>query len=68
MEPHEYKYIFSLSSDKVLRQVSDHERQGWFLYLLQPGHFFFLGSGGSAGLHAVMRRIVRMEPQTKSEV
>ncbi len=64
MDLHEYKYIHSLSPDKVLRQIADYELQNWSLYLLQPSQFFFLGSGGSAGLHAVMRRIVKPGSQS----
>ena len=65
MDLHEYKHLYSISADKVLRQVADCEREGWSLYLLEVGKFFILGSGGSAGLHAVLRRTVKSEPRAE---
>lgn len=57
MDRFEYKNIdSSFSARKVLRQVEAHEREGWSLYLLESTHHFVLGSGGTTGLRAIMRR------------
>ncbi len=65
MERFEYKYISNaFSARQVLQQVEAYEREGWTVYSLESTHFFILGSGGSAGLQAIMRRPVVRESVT----
>ncbi len=57
MDRFEYKNIENaFSARKVLRQVEAYEREGWSLHSLESTHFFVFGSGGTAGLRAIMRR------------
>ena len=57
MEQYEYKsFNNSFSAEKVLRQIEDHENKGWVLYMLKPAQFLLLGTGGTGGLMAIMRR------------
>lgn len=57
MERYDYKsFGNAFSAEKVLRQIEEHEGLGWTLYYIRPTQFLILGSGGTAGLMAVMRR------------
>jgi hypothetical protein len=57
MDGFQYKYIGNAFSPReVLKKVEEHERDGWSLYSLDPTLFLILGSGGTSGMQAVMRR------------
>ena len=65
MNTFEYKYISNIFSPrKVLQQVEMHEKEGWSLYTLDAMQFFIFGSGGTAGVQAVIRRPLVRETKT----
>jgi len=62
MSQYEYEEISSVvSSKQVLRKIAQRETEGWELYLLRQNQFFLFGSGGTAGLVAIMRKVRRSE-------
>jgi hypothetical protein len=66
MKQYQYEEITSvLSSKKVLMKIEELEKEGWELYLLKQNQFLILGSGGTGGLTAIMRKSRHSEPTTE---